>query len=381
MNKATNPNEIDEAEAFTGKEAEGLRNTLKTVRGDKKRMRRVLMIGGVAIVAVVAFAMWLMGGRYVETDDAYIQADKLMVTTDVSGTVIDVAVHEGQAVKAGDVLFRLDPKPFQIALDSAKSALAQTALDIASMKTDYTRMLANIQSQQAQLDLAQTDYRRQTALLRIGGAARATVDTSKAALGSAQANLDALRQQANVQLARLGGNIDAPVQSHPLYLAAQAKVDEAQRQLDHTVVRAPFDGVVTQVSSLQPGAQIISAMAAFMPTSAVGLVSNKNLWVEANLKETELEHVRAGNTVEVDVDALPDSKCPGTLSSLAPATGAQFSVLPAQNASGNWVKVTQRVPVHISIDCGARDNALLRAGMSVTVSIDTGHSRSLGDLF
>ncbi len=381
MNVQTRSDDIEGAAPLRGRQARGFRALLGGIPGDKRRMRRVLMIGGVAIVAVAALVFYLMGGRYVETDDAYVQADKLMVTTDVSGTVTEVDVREGQAVKAGDVLFRLDPQPFQIALDNAKSSLAQTTLDVASMKADYARMLSNIASQQAQLSLAQTDYNRQVGLLRIGGAAKATVDQSKAALNSAQANLEALRQQANVQLAKLGGNINAPVEQHPLYLAALAKVQEAQRQLDHTVVRAPFAGVVTQVSSLQKGAQIISAMAAFMPTSAVGLVSSTNLWVEANLKETELEYVREGNPVDVDVDALPGSTCKGTIASLAPATGAQFSVLPAQNASGNWVKVTQRIPVRITIDCGAHDNALLRAGMSVTASIDTGHRRSLGDLF
>jgi membrane fusion protein (multidrug efflux system) len=310
-----------------------------------------------------------------------VQAAKLMVTTDVSGTVLDVAVREGQSVRAGDVLFRLDPRPFEIALASAKSDLAQTALNIQSMKSDYARMLSDVASQQAQLTFAETDYKRQAALLTHGGAARATVDQSRAQLGTARATLEALRQQANVQLAKLGGNIDTPVEQHPLYRAALAKVEEAQRQLDHTTVRAPFDGIVTQVSSLQKGAQVISAMAAFMPTSAVGLVGTRNLWVEANLKETDLEHVREGNAVEIDVDALPDHACTGRVVSLAPATGAQFSVLPAQNASGNWVKVTQRIPVRISVDCGAHDQSLLRAGMSVIVSVDTGHSRSLSDLF
>lgn len=356
------------------------RNVVSDIRSNKSLFRRVLMIGGVVLVVAVAFGFWITGGRYVGSDDSYVRAPKLMVSSDVSGTVSEVAVHEGQAVHRGDVLFRLDAKPFEIALDSAKSELAQSQLDVESMKQDYQRMVHDIAAQAAQRNLAQTDYARQQALLAHDATAKQTVDQSRAALSAANANVGSLQAQAQMQLAKLGGNVNFPVTERPQYLAAKAKVDEAERQLDHTVVRAPFDGIVTQVGSLQPGAVIISAMAAFMPTSAVGLVSTEKLWVDTNLKETDLRYVHPGQPVEIHVDTYPDRVWHGTVGSIAPATGGEFSVLPAQNSSGNWVKVVQRVPVHINVD-RAEDDPILRAGMSVTISIDTGHRRTLSDLF
>jgi membrane fusion protein (multidrug efflux system) len=170
------------------------------------------------------------------------------------------------------------------------------------------------------------------------------------------------------------------VEHQPQYQQAKAALDEAKRQLDHTVVRAPFDGMVTEVASLQPGAVIISAMAAFMPTSAVGLVSTSDIWVEGDFKETDLTWVVSGDPVDVKVDTFPGHTWHGTVSAVAPATGSEFSVLPAQNSSGNWVKVTQRITVRVKLD-HQDDDPPLRAGMSATVSIDTGHHRSLFDLF
>ncbi len=360
--------------------AQSLRDRLSEFPVSKLLARRVLMLGGVLLVALGALYFYFSGGRYVTTDDSYIRAAKLMVSSDVSGTVSDVAVHEGQLVKKGDVLFRLDAKPFQIALDSAKSDLAQTALSIDSMKHDYQRMLSDIAAQNASLNLAKTNYDREAALLKLDATAKANVDQARATLASTNSNVASLRQQADVQLAKLGGDPNIPVEKHPLYLTAQSKVDEAQRQLDHTIVRAPFDGIVTQVEALQPGAIIVSAMAAFMPTSAVGLVSTDDLWIEANLKETELTYVRPGQSVEIDVDTYPDKTWHGTVDSIAPATGGEFSVLPAQNSSGNWVKVVQRIPVRVKID-KTPDESLLRAGMSVSLKIDTGHRRTLSDLF
>jgi membrane fusion protein (multidrug efflux system) len=350
-------------------------------KGLSRRMiGRLLMLAGVVVVAVGGFAFWLSGGRYVSTDDAYIEANKLMVSSDVSGLVAEIDVKEGQIVHKGGVLFKLDPKPFQIALSNAKSQLALSKLTIRSMEEDYKRMLRDIDAQRAQVQLAQTSYTRQEALLKIGGTAQQNVDQAKAGLGTANAQIGSLRQQAEVQLAKLGGALGLPLESHPEYLQAQAALDEAQRQLDHTVVRAPFDGVVTQVSSLQPGAMIVSSLASFMATSAVGLVSTSDKWVQANLKETDLTYVHAGQPVDISVDTFPGRTFHGTVSSVAPATGATFSVLPAQNSSANWVKVVQRLPVRIAFDAN-EDVSTIRAGMSVTADIDTGHKRKLSDLY
>ncbi len=308
------------------------------------------------------------------SDDAYVHAAKLMVSTDVSGLVQDVDVREGQQVKAGEILFRLDPRPFQIALDNAKAALAQTVLDVEGTKAQYRSILGQMASQQAQVDLDSKTYARYMALARQNAIAGTQVDQARGALQSAQAMVVSLQQQARQILAQLNNNLDIPATQTPAYLRAQAAVAEAQRQLDHTVVRAPFDGIVSEVDSLQPGTLVISAMSAFTTTSAVGLIASKNVWVEANLKETELTYVRKGNPVDFTVDTYPSCTFSGVVDSISAGSDSQFSALPAENASGNWVKVVQRVPVRVRVT-GNSCNATLRAGLSAVISIDTGHRR------
>ena len=332
------------------------------------------MIGGVSIVASVALILWLLGGRYVSTDDAYVKAAKLMVSTDVSGLVKEVDVKEGQHVKKGDILFRLDPQPFRIALQNAKAQLAQTGLQIGAMKQDYLRMQADIRSQKAQVDLAVRNYNRYARLLKANAISQSTYDNARVTLSSARDQLAALEHAADTQLAKLGGKIDIPVQQHPQYLEAEAKVKEAQRQIDHSIVRAPFDGVVAAVDSLQPGTLVISAMSAFSTTSAVGLVATHDTWIEAHLKETDLTHVHQGDPVTFTIDTYPGHTWNGHVELVSASTGSAFSVLPAENASGNWVKVVQRIPVKIAIDHKAGDPPL-RLGMSTVVDIDTGHRR------
>jgi membrane fusion protein, multidrug efflux system len=303
-----------------------------------------------------------------------------MVATDVSGIVTSVDVHEGQAVRAGDVLFRVEPRQFQIALDNANANLAQTALTIDSMKQDYRRMLSDIAAQQAQVSLDQATFDRYAALVRSDSISKANYDQARFTLEADSSKLESLKQQAQVQLAKLGGNADIPVAEQPQYLQAKAQVDEAQRQLDHAVVRAPFDGVVTQVDTLQPGTYLVAQTAALTNTGAIGLVSTDRVWIDANMKETDLTYVKLGDHVDVSVDTYPGRVWSGTVESVSPASGSQFSILPAQNSSGNWVKVVQRIPVRIRVDRKPGDPAL-RAGMSVNVDIDTGHRRSLSDLF
>ncbi|MBV8801123.1 MAG: HlyD family secretion protein [Alphaproteobacteria bacterium] len=344
------------------------------LREDRAALRRVLMFGGIALVAIAALAFWLLGGRYVSTDDAYVQAAKLMVSTDVSGLVQDVDVREGQPVRKGQVLFRLDPKPFRIALANAKANLAQIGLNVQSMQEDYRRMLSDVNAQRAQVELAQRNYQRYAGLLRANAIAAATYDQARMTLATAQQQLQAQQRTAETQLAKLGGSDKAPVGENPQYLQAEAQVREAQRQLEHTVVRAPFDGVVTEDDALQPGTLVISAMSAFTTTSAVGLVSSKDVWVEAQMKETDLTHVRSYSPVTFSIDAYPGTKCSGHVDAISQGTGSAFSVLPAENASGNWVKVVQRIPVRVKID-NCPGNPALRAGMSVEVSIDTGKRR------
>jgi membrane fusion protein (multidrug efflux system) len=351
------------------------------LREDQTALRRVLMIGGVVLVALVSLAFWLTGGRYVSTDDAYVQAAKLMVSTDVSGLVQDVDVREGQHVKKGQVLFRLDPRPFRIALENAKAQLAQNSLNVKSMQEDYQRMLRDADAQRAQVELAQRNYARYAGLLKANAIAAATYDQARLSLATSQQQLQALRQTAQTQLAKLGGSASGPVDQNPQYQQAATQVREAQRQLDHAVVRAPFDGIVSEVDALQPGTLVISAMSAFTTTSAVGLVSGKNVWVEAQMKETDLTHVHNYSPVSFTIDTYPGIKCTGHVDAISQGTGSAFSVLPAENASGNWVKVVQRIPVRVKID-ECPGNPALRAGMSVEVSMDTGKrrwQRLLGD--
>ena len=344
------------------------------MKAGKNFLRRVLMLGGVGIVVVASLAFWLLGDRYVGTDDSYVHAAQLLVSTDVSGLVQDVDVHQGQHVKAGQVLFRIDPKQFQIALDNTKANLGQTRLTLLSMQDDYRRMLKDIAAQESQVALDQVTFNRYAALLKLNSIAQAQYDQAHYTLATARSTLGSLKEQAEVQLAKLGGDINIPVEKLPQYLQAAAQVDEAQRQLDHSTVRAPFDGIVTEVDSLQPGTLVVSALSAFTTTSAVGLVSSHNVWVEANMKETDLTHVHIGDPVDVTIDTYPGRVWKGEVSSISPTTGADFSVLPAENASGNWVKVTQRVTVKIRLDLKPGDPPL-RAGMSTYVSIDTGHRR------
>jgi membrane fusion protein (multidrug efflux system) len=366
-------------EVAVAAEAERIEDNLKP-RRDRARLRSILMLGGIAIVVVGAAVMWLRGGRYVSSDDAYIHAAKLMVSTDVSGIVSSVDVKQGQHVKAGDVLFRLDPAPFQTALDAAKAQLDEAKLTLEAARQDYTRIGLDIAAQQAVVEQDQANYDRTAALIRSNAASKASFDQARFTLQTDQKKLDSLRQQQKVALTRLGGDIDKPIEQLPQYRQAETQVAEAQRQLDHSVVRAPFSGVVTEVASLQPGTYLVSQTAALTNTGAVGLVSTDNVWVDANLKETDLTYTKPGDTVDVSVDAYPGRVWKGKIESIYPATGSEFSILPAQNASGNWVKVVQRIPVRISLQHKPGD-PVLRAGMSVTADIDTGHTRSVADLW
>lgn len=339
----------------------------------RRVLRPVLMVGGLVVVLLVAGFMWLTGGRYVSTDDAYVRAAKLMVSTDVSGIVAGIDVREGQVVRKGDVLFRLDPRQYDIALAGAKAQLAQTALSIEAMKQDYHRMLRDAEAQQAQVDQAEAQFRRFAALVTGGSISQSTYDDARFKYDAARQTLASLRQQAQTQIAKLGGNPDIAVADHPQYQQAKAQVDEAQRQLDHSTVHAPFDGIVSKVDTLQPGMYMAA------DTAAMALVSTDQVWVEANMKETDLTWVKAGDRVTVEIDTYPGRIWIGTVDVVSPASGAEFSVLPAQNASGNWVKVVQRIPLRIIVDRKAGDPPL-RAGMSVIVDVDTGHRRHLSDI-
>ena len=330
---------------------------------------RWILFALLPLALIVAGYLYVTGGRIMSTDDAYVQAEKVGISTDVSGIVKEVAVTDNQRVEAGQVLYRLDPRQFQIALDNAKANMAQTALSIEAMKQDYKRMLSDVAAEQAQVNLDQLNYDRNVTLLRSGTIPQAVYDQAQSALGTNKSKLEALRQQAQVQLARLGGNPEIAVTEHPQYLQAQAQVEEAERQLDHSVVKAPFAGLVTNVPSIAPGKYLAASATAFY------LVDIDHVWVDATPKETELTYVRPGQPATVTVDTYPDLQWHGTVESVSPAGAQEFSLLPAQNTSGNWVKVVQRMPMRIRIDTSDKSLPPLRSGMSVEVEVDTGHAR------
>jgi membrane fusion protein (multidrug efflux system) len=321
----------------------------------------LVLIGGVY--------WYVTGGQVMSTDDAYVEAETVGISTDVSGIIKEVDVINNQRVEVGQILYRLDPLQFQIALDNAKANLAQIALTVDAMKEDYKRMLSDAATQAAQVGLDQLTYERNASLLPSGVTSKATYDQANSTLEVDKSKLVSLRQQAAVQLARLAGNPNISVTQYPQYQQAKAQVDEAQRQLDHTVVKAPFGGIVTEVPSITIGKYLAASTIAFY------LVDMDHLWVDATPKETELTYVQSGQPVTVTVDTYPNAEWRGTVQNISPAAAQQFALLPAQNTSGNWVKVVQRILIRIRIDTSDKKQPPLRAGMSVEANVDTGHAR------
>jgi membrane fusion protein (multidrug efflux system) len=338
-----------------------------------KRLRRILLALGPLVLIVVGSWLYFSGGRYVSTDDAYVQADTTSIATDISGMVAEVAVNDNQQVEQGQLLFRLDDEPYRIALAAAQAQLSATRNDIEASRAGYRQKLAELKQAQEDVAFYEREFARQTDLVGRNISSRVQYDQAQRNLAVSREKVASIQQQAQQVLASLGGNVDLPTESQARYLDAKAKVDKAERDLRRTAVLAPRAGVVAKVTSLQPGEMLQAGTPAFT------LVSNE-IWIEANPKESELTHVRPGQSVTVIVDTYPGLEWHGTLASISPATGAQFAVLPAQNASGNWVKVVQRIPVRIRVET-TKEAPPLRAGMSATVEIDTGHRRTLGGLF
>ena len=337
-------------------------------------LRRVLLMLGPVVVLAAGLFVYTTGGRYVSTDNAYVHAGKLTVATDVSGIVANVAVHESQKVDKGDVLFTLDQEPFRIALAGAEANLGTVRNQIATQQATYRQKMAQIDQARTDVVFYETTAQRQQDLLKRGVLAQATFDQAKRDLDAARERLSMAQHDAEAALAQLGGNAEGRIEDHPSFLAAQAQVDKARRDLAHTTVLASIPGVVTNVDALQVGEYLPTGQAAF------SLVSSVDVWVEANPKESDLTYLKPGAVATITIDAYPGREWHGTVTSLAPATGAEFSVLPPQNATGNWVKVVQRVPIRLKVEMPA-DAPPLRTGMSAYVEIDTGHQRQIADLF
>ena len=343
-------------------------------RMPRKRLRMILLVVVPLIAAAIGFAVYLGSGRYITTDNAYVGAQKVLITPDISGKVDRVLVREGQHVKAGDELFEIDPQPFRIALTQAEAKLAGVRTDFTILKSSFQSLTKMAELAQDNAVIKQRDLDRKTALVANHTGSQVDLDNAAAALVAAQQQAQTAAQQKSDALNQLQGNPELPIEQFPAYMQASAALEQAQRDLDHTMLRAPIDGTATQVDSIQLGRYVTAG------TPVFSIIDDSAPWVDANPKETDITNLQIGQRALVVVDTFPDATLFGTVIAISPGTGAQFAILPPQNASGNWVKVVQRVPVRVRLD---RDpmTSRLRAGMSAYVEIDTGRKSALSSLF
>ena len=332
----------------------------------KRNPLRFLLMFGVPVVLIGGGAwFYLTGGRYIDTDNAYVQQAKVSISPDVAGRIISVAVTGNQVVKAGDTLFAIDPEPYRIALSQADAALSAARVNVEQLRVGLAVAKAKLDAARATLDVRQTDWDRKTALQTQGVTAVSSLDDARLALQSAQSSVALEEQDVANATAALGGDPDIATDDHPAVLAAAAARENAARNLDKTTVVAPADGIISQVASLNVGQFVATG------STIATLVETANTWVDANFKETQLTGMAVGMPAEISVDAYPGAMLSGHIDSIGAATGAEFALIPAQNATGNWVKVVQRIAVRIVLDDTEENANLLRAGMSAAVKIDT----------
>lgn len=333
---------------------------------ERKALRRLLMVVVPAIVVAGGATLYAMGGRYVGTDNAYVKADIAAVSPEISGNIKQVLVAENQPVAKGQPLVVIDDTNYQIMLAASEAQLRSALSNIESSKARYRQKEASLAMMQTNVAFAEREYKRQSTLASSNFVAAAKLDEAKHALDSARQNIALLKQEEAEILAGLEGDPNIAPENHPSYQQALTAKVTAETYLGRATVTAPFDGVVSQLPKVgdyaRTGAPLLS------------MVSNSDMWIEANFKETDLTHMKIGQPVKIDVDTYPGHPFQGRVSSISQATGAEFSVLPAQNSTGNWVKVVQRIPVRISID-NQKAGPPLRAGMSVDADVDTGRSR------
>lgn len=330
----------------------------------KRRWLRPLLMFGVPLLLIAAVgSWWMLSADTVSTDNAYVQQDKVSVAADVAGRITEVAVKENQPVKAGDLLFRIDPEPYRIALEQADAAIANAQVQVGTLQASVVGTGADIQAARDQIASAQEDYTRQKALMDRGFTTRARYDQALHSVEQARASYQRAIADAAEARSKLANGAAVPG-VNPAIASARAQRDKAALDLSRTARYAPVDGVVSQADRLQIGQMMMSGL------PAVTIVRSGGSWIEANFKETDLNKMRVGQPAEVKFDAYPGLKLKGHVASIGAGTGSEFSVLPAQNANGNWVKVTQRVPVRIAID--EKSPRQLIAGLSADVTVDVG---------
>ncbi|MDO9710132.1 HlyD family secretion protein [Paracraurococcus lichenis] len=338
-----------------------------------RRLLRLVLLAGVPLLALAAAAVvWQRGGRYVTAENAYVKADIVQVAPEVAGRVLEVAVRDHARVQAGEVLIRLDPEPYRLVLQKAEAELAAARSAVETARATYRETESELGELQSRAEFLARQARRQQDLAQRGVAPAAKLEEALSDAEVAKERINVVRQRLTRLLATLQGDPGLPVEEHPTVRQRIAERDQALLDLRRTVVAAPVGGTIVNMR-LQRGEQVKAA------TPVFALVSERRPWVEANLKETTLTHVGVGQRVDVVLDLYPDVTWTGVVESISPATGAEFAILPPQNASGNWVKVVQRLPVRIRLQPFPGEPPL-RAGITATVAIDTGRQRRLEDV-
>ena len=332
-------------------------------------LRFVLLFVVPAIALVAGGHYWVKNTRYVATENAYIKAHHLAISADIDGRAIRVAVRENDRVKKGDLLFELDPEQHRIDIAKADAELDGIRNTLDALRAEYRTAEAELRDAQQEAGYYRRVFERQKKLIERGVASRAKYDEAERNLTQARQATRTVGQKIQQVKARLGGQLDIPAERHPMFLEVLARRQQAALNLRRTRIVAPADGIVGKVS-LQAG-EYVEEGKAVLPIVQAG-----ENWIEANLKETQLTYVRPGQSARIVIDAYPDHEWTAKVTSISPSTGAELSVLPPQNASGNWVKVVQRVPVRLEFG-RVHDGLPLRAGMTVSVSIDTERDRSL----
>lgn len=330
---------------------------------------RIVLLVVVPLIAVLVVAIvYLRGGRHVETDNAYVKAHKVPISAEISGAVAEILVRENEAVLPGQLLFRLDAAPFVLAVRKAEAKLAQARADIAVMKATYREKQAQIALARTRYAFAQKEQQRQSDLAARNFISASRLDDARQSTELAEQQIFAEEQHLRRIATALGGGVDAPFERHPAYQSAVTDLRQAHLDLARIEVRASMAGTVSRLPKL---GQYVAAGAI-----AAALVADDEPWIEANFPEKDLTFVSPGQRVEIRIDTYPDRTWTGVVDSLSPATGAEFAIIPAQNATGNWVKTAQRVALRIRL-VQHPDMPKLRAGLSATVRVDTGHRRKL----
>ena len=338
-----------------------------------RRRRRGLMLVVPVALLLAGGGWWLSGGRFESTQNAYLHEARIAVASSLAGRITSVSIADNQVVKAGDPLFQVDPEPYRLALARAETAVSNARLTVEQMKLSFGRAQSEAQLAADNATYLNSELTRQQALASRGVATDTSLDDARHAAQQASEQRVLAEQNVGIALAALGGDAAAPADAHPTVRAALVARDQAAYDLSLTTVTAPADGVIYQAASFKPGQMVAVGTALF------ALVETGDRWVEANLKETQLGDVRVGQPATVSFDVAQGCTFPAKVVAIGAGTGAEFSLLPAQNATGNWVKVTQRVPVRLEFD-DAADCAGLSSGVSASVDIDTGRSRKLSDL-